>query len=499
MFSGKKYITYWKSLIPVLGITLLFIGLTKTANADNNPADTTFFSAASTLATQSTGFLSIDSVTPGMTAESGEVLSLETALSLGLENSRRIRIAAMEIDKAEAQRLAFKTNLYPQTNLYILGSYLLTPMKFHFKQGMFGTYESIGEVPYKDVTLETPQEFQAYMVAQITQPLTQIYRIRLGIEIYRLAREIAHEDWQKTRNETAENIRKLYYGILQAQDALEASNQNLEFYGELQRLVEDYLKEETVLPSDLLEVKTALAKEQYQNLTTRHQLADYKEQLNHLLGRNIHTAFRVKAPPEPAPGDAELEAAIETAMAHRPELKSAQMKIQQAQNDIKIKKNEFYPDVSLSVGNLALHDIEVLPRNVAAAGVLFQWDPFDWGKNNEEIRQREETWKQAQLAKEETESLIKIEVESKYRKLRESKSLLEVARKNLEASQEKMRITRNRFQQQAALLKDVLDAQAKLSDARFKYQQALLNSWSAYAEWTRALGLEDLPVVKESE
>ncbi len=437
-------------------------------------------------------YLSADTVSPGLTSSTGEVLSLESALVLGLENSRRIRIAAMEINKAEAQRLAFRTNLFPQTNLYMLESFPLTPMKFHFKKGMFGSYEDLGPIPDTDVTLETPQEPQFYMLAQITQPLSQIYRIKLGIDIYGLSREIAKEDWQKTRNETAENIRKLYFGILQAQDALEASNQNLEFYAELQRLLQDYLKEETVLPSDLMEVQAALANEQYQNLTTRHQLADYKEQLNHLLGRNLHIAFQVEDPLKPAPQDVDLEKAIETALAHRPELKSSEMKIQQAQNDIKIKKNEYYPDISLSAGNIYLQDIDVLPRNVATAGILVQWNPFDWGKNREEVQLRQETLKQAQTAREETESLIRLEVETKYRKVRESRSLLQVARKNLAASQEKLRITRNRFQQQAALLKDMLEAQSKMTDARFKYQQALLNSWSVYAEWTRVLGQEAL-------
>jgi outer membrane protein TolC len=46
----------------------------------------------------------------------------------------------------------------------------------------------------------------------------------------------------------------------------------------------------------------------------------------------------------------------------------------------------------------------------------------------------------------------------------------------------------NRYKQQAALLNDVLNAQAALAEADNQYQQALLAFWSARADFEKAVG-----------
>ena len=57
-----------------------------------------------------------------------------------------------------------------------------------------------------------------------------------------------------------------------------------------------------------------------------------------------------------------------------------------------------------------------------------------------------------------------------------------------EAAREKLKVTTNRYQQKAALLKDVLEDQERLADADRQQQQALLSAWTARADLERALG-----------
>jgi outer membrane protein TolC len=88
------------------------------------------------------------------------------------------------------------------------------------------------------------------------------------------------------------------------------------------------VQQQKALKADSLEVKTRLAKAEYDTLTLRHTLASQQEQLNNLLGLDIRTAFRVNPVADTMPGAQDQTAASARALAQRPELKEAQLKVQ---------------------------------------------------------------------------------------------------------------------------------------------------------------------------
>ena len=49
-------------------------------------------------------------------------------------------------------------------------------------------------------------------------------------------------------------------------------------------------------------------------------------------------------------------------------------------------------------------------------------------------------------------------------------------------------MTSNKYKEQAALIKDLLEAQARKSEADYQYQQALSSYWGALADLRRAMG-----------
>ena len=89
------------------------------------------------------------------TTPSGEVLTLERALSLALEHNRGLRIAQIDTAKAQDQIDAMRTRRLPKNSVSILGSQLLNKFSFEFEQGVFGTYPGIGPVPATN-TMKAP-------------------------------------------------------------------------------------------------------------------------------------------------------------------------------------------------------------------------------------------------------------------------------------------------------------------------------------------------------
>jgi outer membrane protein TolC len=123
-------------------------------------------------------------------------------------------------------------------------------------------------------------------------------------------------------------------------------------------------------------------------------------------------------------------------------------------------------------------------------GFLLTWEPFDWGRRRNKVAEKTKTVEQARNGVQETESQIAVEVGAKYRKWQEAALLLKSTRLSQEAAAEQFRVTGNKYKEQAALVKDLLQAQGRSSEADFQYQQALSSYWSAFAELRRAIGEE---------
>jgi outer membrane protein TolC len=132
----------------------------------------------------------------------------------------------------------------------------------------------------------------------------------------------------------------------------------------------------------------------------------------------------------------------------------------------------------------------VLPANVATAGFYLSWEPFDWGRRRNNVAEKAKVEEQARNGTVETETQIAVEVGSKHRKWQEAVLLLKATRTAQQAAGEQFRVTTNQYREQAALIKDVLQAQAQSTETEFKYQEALSSYWSALADLRRAIGDE---------
>jgi outer membrane protein len=248
------------------------------------------------------------------------------------------------------------------------------------------------------------------------------------------------------------------------------------------------VRQHKALKVDSLEVKTRLAKAEYDLLTLRHTLDSRQEQLNNLIGIDIGTAFRVTPVPDTAPDPLDQTVASTRALAQRPEFKAAQLKVQQAEYDRRMKRAEYIPNISLAFSYFSPVNVDLVPKNISTVGVLLTWDVFDWGRKKQEIAEKSKTVAQARTSVNDTENAIRLDVRSRLRTVQEQAALIHVNKLAQEVAREKVRLAMDKYTQQTALLQDVLQAQAHLADADAKYQEGLLALWTARADLEKALG-----------
>src|SRR4030095_11571719 len=224
-----------------------------------------------------------------------------------------------------------------------------------------------------------------------------------------LAREVEGEKLRRSEQTTVNQVKQNYYGILQTQSALDSLLEAVRYYRELDRVTVDNVAQQVSLKGDSLEVKTRLAKAEYEALNLTNQLATEKEQLNNLLGRDVRAELRVAAVPDAGGFDTDLALARSSALDQRPELREARLKVRQAEIDRRIKKSEYIPDVSLGFTYMSFRNFdEAIQTNSATPRLAVSWEVLDWGRKKNQLAEKASAIEQAKNSLREAESLVLI-------------------------------------------------------------------------------------------
>jgi outer membrane protein len=419
----------------------------------------------------------------------GEELTLDQAVQLAVKQNRGVRNSLLDVAKANNRIAQLHTRLLPSLNFYALGSQQLQAIDFTFNRGLLGVYPGIGPVPAEDTTVRTPLQPTGILLARVSQPLSTLHRIRLDLKTLQLNARIAEEQSRQQRLDVVRNVKKLYYGIQQLESSRQGVAETLKLYQELDRLTQNYLKQQTALEADALAVQANLARTEQTSLTLDDQEATAKEQLNQILGRDVLTEFSVGPIAEAGEFETDMPAARKRALDMRPEIRKARLQIAAAEQDVRAKRAEYIPDIAADFNNVTLLNFnQFIPSHFTGIGVSLSWEPFDWGRRKNELAEKRNTAEQAKTGAADAESLIIIDVNDKFRRLRQTRAQLRVARLTRQAAVENLRVIRNRYQVEASLLKDVLEAQARVEQANTASEQALADFWTARAEFERALG-----------
>ena len=383
-----------------------------------------------------------------------------------------------------------KTQFYPRFDTYLLASELLNPLDFTIPAGTLGTFPATGPIPAQQSQIHTPARPVAITSVTATQPLTQLFRIDLSIKEQKLGAELSQQSYFEREQGLVNEVRRAYYAILQSQSELESQRALFAYLEELQQLTGRRLQQEAVLKADSLRIAAQHSKARYQLTVIEDALADQKETLNRLLGRELQTEFTVEMVPDSLPEESNLQEARKTANERRPEIKAETIKKEKVALETKIEKTRYIPDISIQANYAATSNISFLPQSVGAVGVLLTWQPWDWGQKRHNVAQKVDAEKQAQLSIESVRDQVVQEVDSTFRRLREARELLTAAQAARDAEAEKLRNEMEAYSHQAIVLSDLLQQQSSVASAEDQYRQGLLAFWRARADFERALGEE---------
>jgi outer membrane protein TolC len=416
-------------------------------------------------------------------------LALVDAIQIALGNNRPTQIARLDITKSAWEVAEAKTHRFPEIKTELLASGNIDSPSFTFKQGIFGTVDN-QPVPSTDTKVSLSNGLTGYAIATVAQPISQLYQIHLMVREKELSVDLAGEKYRQKRQTTVVDVKQGYYAIVQSESALEAEQALIKEYEETDRVTMDYLKKESVLKSDSLQVKAQLAQARHQLITLSDDLQTQKEHFNDLLGRDLDTSFRTQPVPPASTDEMDLKAARKTALEQRPELKEAKINVEKAGYDRSLAKAEYIPGIGAQLQYLTPINTQILPQNILTVGLKMTWEPYEWGRRKDNVKGKDIQVQQSQYQLDQTRSQVLLDVDNNFRKLAESRSMLEVAQAARDAAKEKLREVNDQFKKVAVLLRDVLKQEAAVANADHEYEESLLAFWNAKAEFEKALGEE---------
>ena len=420
----------------------------------------------------------------------GQTLTLNEAVRTAETHDRAIHVAELDREMALQQVDIARTRRLPSFSLIALGSQPLNQLGITLERGSLGVYPHDGPIPGQTTTLQSPLRFGFIGYLSVAQPLTQLYKIGLGIELAKLGVDATTEQVRAKRQGVVNEVRRLYYGIAQAESGKATLQATVDFLKQLDRETGQQVVQRVALQADLLNVRAQLVQAEYELLKMDDPIASQKEQLNRLMGRPIDAPLEIDISSIVESGPLSLTDAYAEALSSRPEIRLAKVQQRKAQLERRLANAERLPDVSLSLSGLrTVNYSSVLPNAISSVGLQATWDVFDWGRKRKEVQDEGGRGSSdgfgARGHGSARDGRRRTSLSTDYRSSQGGRSS---RRHSSRPVPEALRVARNRYVQREAVLSDVAKLQSSLADANHRYTQALMDLATAQADFEKAMG-----------
>lgn len=423
-------------------------------------------------------------------AAGGDTFTVDEAVERALAASRSIAESVLAVERAQRTLSAARADRLPRLEISVESGQLVSPVAIVFRQGDLGELPGAGPVPAVDTSIESGTGVMTLAKASLAQPLAQLHRLGLAVELRETALAAASETLRGERQAVAHAAKTLYYDLAATEGELAACRESIRAAMELVRHVQDLVGHEAALDADLLDAQARLAGERARELALTAALESGRERLNDLMGREPGTELELEPLADPEAVEAELSVAALVARARevRSDLRRATLSGQAAELEREVERAAAIPDLSLAISYGAIRGIDYLPDEIAQVGLAFRWEPFDWGRRHHRIAEKQLAAESARVAADDAAARAAIEVGSRARRERAARVVLDARRLAHDAAQERLRVETERYGRQAALFRALLDAQAAAADAGAALWRAKADFWTAHADLELAVG-----------
>lgn len=303
--------------------------------------------------------------------------------------------------------------------------------------------------------------------------------ISSGIELAELEKQLAEMDWQKNRQDIRFLLVGHYLNLYKLNNQIEVLHKNLELTDQIIANMQARLEQGTALQNDI-------TRYELQRETLRLQLAKVEDAYkiaNHQLVTTLHLPEGTVVQPDTTLNDSQIQTLSEASWQELAAQNN--LNLQQAETGIKInrqreklERSERLPKISLMAaehldGPITI-EVPVLDNNFNYwfVGVGVKYNISSLFKNNRKLKAARLNVRKAQETYELAQEQTNHAVQESYVNFLTSFTDLRTQQKSVELADENYSVTSNRYQNDLALLTDMLDA----SNMKLSADMGLVNA-----------------------
>jgi outer membrane protein len=412
--------------------------------------------------------------------EPQKLLSLEESIKIAMERSLALHSATVGIVGSEYRQKEAITNFLP----WWTGQY---------GYARYNTPVTVGttQIGTSGLLLNTSRDVYNFNTT-VSQPL---FTGGLNLANYRSAKlgvDLSKTGLETLKRDLVLQVRVGYFTILRAEKFLGVAEQQVKQFEAQLEVTKAFFDVGIVAKNDVLLAEVNLANARQSLIRAANDVAATKASFNILLRREVNTPFEVLDILAYETFPLSYEQSIAEALRLRPEVKAAQLNIDQAKENVKMARSGFFPTINL-LGNYSRSSDELglggdnKSENwtIQALATFTLWN---WGNTCFKVGESKVKVTQAEDSKNQLVDSITLEVKDDYLNMQVAEKNIIVAEKAIEQAEENLRMNEERYKYQVATQTDVINAVTLLAQARVNYYGALSDFNITKAQLDRAMG-----------
>lgn len=336
----------------------------------------------------------------------------------------------------------------------------------------------------------------------LTQPLYMGGKIRAYDRITRLAEEAAGAKHTIEEQDLLVSVDEAYWRIVALQSKKQLAQSFLETVKKLDSDVDKIIEEGMATKADGLSVKVKLNEAEVAMIQVDNGLALSRMALAQICGLPLDSELTLEDETRDLTkndidawvrNNAEADEAVETALAHRPELHALDIAAQVKREQVKVARSEYMPNLALTAGYLlsnpsVFNGFEKKFGGMWSAGVMLKVPILTWGDRFYKVRQAKSEATIAETQAEEVREKITLQVNQTRQKLQEARQRLAAAKRSQDQADENLRVANLGMREGVIPVSNVLQAQTAWLSAHSTLVEAEIDTRLADLYLMRALG-----------
>jgi len=417
-------------------------------------------------------------------AQTTQSISLEEAITLGLQNSKTLQVSRNKIELIQNRMEQMKNLFIPNINLsaqYNRLSDNITPFTVQLAPGVYRTLN--------------PQILNQFSNrASISYNIFNGFRLTNTEENIKCLEQAIRLDADKDKLEIKYNIIQAYYQFLKLVQSKKYVENSIEQANARWTDITNFQKNGMALEIDVM--KASLNKSNLetslQEIETSLEVSNYS--LDLLLGLNTSTKLVLNSPNNFTVSAVVADDYLQMALKNRIELQALDARKKAAEFNTKVVSGNAYPVITVG-GNGYLNNPNqrVFPNEAAFKGTWdlgasVTWNPTLLYTNKTAVTEAKLNTFQLQLNKDILLDAIKQEVYSQYKNYKLSLLKIDLANKAKLYAMENVRVLKNKVDNHINVITDLLDGDIQLLQAEINVINASIDASLAYQKLIKTTG-----------